>query len=449
VIASAGFHPTRSYCCDCGEEHAAELRQEGQGVVMDVVDCPHRPPSAAISSNAATFRAIRARSAHPAPVLPTVRGFSWINFLEITRDCNCSCPVCYADAGPGGGGYLTLTEVERIADRLAGEGLKAISITGGEPTLHPELLAIIGAVRRRGLDATLISNGLRIGRDPTLVRSLRAAGLTYLYLQLDSLRPEVCKRIRGDELVELRQRALKHAVQSGIPFGTDTTVVQDNLDELGALLTHATRYAPNLNLVTFLPVGTTGRYELDGEDIVDREHVIEALVRSGAVEGLTADHAWPFPRFAPIGIDVHPDCGVLLPLALDAGRLRPLDDYVDVAALFARMKASEGPIDRTRAAALFSYYFMRAVRPRKLPALLRMLAGTVTRRGDSSIVTVVVEQFCHPQRQDEERLDRCTTCVVLRDGSRVPLCVYQHADPRRARQTRAAASAAARAAKGA
>ena len=442
------LHRTSTWCCDCQTQHAAAILVEDQAVFLDV-DCPREPQRALLSNDAATFRAVRDKSALLAPVLESARGMSWINFLEITSECNCDCPICYADAGGDGAESMSVAEVERIARRLKAEGLKAISLTGGEPTLHPELLDVVRTVRGAGLDATLISNGLRLGQDAALAKRLRESGLTYLYLQLDTLREEICQKIRGDRLVALRQQAMEHVRQSGVPFGVNTTVIRDNLEEVPALLQHATRYAPHLNLVTFLTAARTGRFLLGDEVCLTREDIIAALVSSGLVEGLSADHFWPFPRFAPMGLDVHPDCGVNLMLALDRGRLRPLDHYVDVAALFGRMSRAGGGVSQVRAGLQLSSYFLRSVRPRQLPALTRMLRGLFTRKGDSSIITVVIEQFSHGQFQDQERLDRCTSCVILKDGKRVPLCVYQHNDPRRSPDTRIAHKAAARQAAGA
>jgi uncharacterized radical SAM superfamily Fe-S cluster-containing enzyme len=434
------FHRTRVHCCECQEIHEAALRVADGAVILEV-GCPRGTRAARVSSDAALFRAIRRRSALPAPALESVRGFTWVNFLEITRECNCTCPVCYADARPGAGGHLPLAEVEAVARALRDQGLKAISLTGGEPTLHPELPSIIANLRRIGLDVTLISNGLRLGRDPALARRLRRSGLTYLYLQLDTLSPRVCETIRGDREVETRLRAVEHARRAGMHLGVNVTVVRDNLDEAGALLAHAAARAPGLDLVTYLPAGNTGRFLLDEGALVTREDVIRSLVRSGVVDGLTADCFWPFPRFAPLGLDLHPDCGVVLPLALDRGRLFPLERYVDVAGLFRRLAAARGPVDRRRGMLVLGGAFLRSVRPGRAGAVARMLAGLFSGRGRSSIVTVVVEQFLDRQHQDEERIERCTTCAVLRDGRRIPMCVFQHADPRRSPDTRAARAA--------
>ncbi len=429
------FHRTRCHCCECGELHDASLK-EAEGSVVLEVHCPRGTGTALVSSDAAMFRRIREKSAFPDEPVASARGVTWVNILEITRDCNSACPICFAGSHPGRGGYLSVNEVARTARSLRAQGQKAVSLSGGEPTLHPHLGDVIRAARREGLDVTLFSNGLLLGEDPSLARRLAKGGLSYLYLQLDTLSEEVCAKIRGDRKVEVRLRAMRHARESGMRFGINVTVIRDTLAEAGQVLRRAADHAPHLSIVTFLAAGRTGRFHVPPESTVTREDVILALVRSGEVKGLAADHFWPFPRFAPLGLDVHPDCGVLLLLALDRGVLRPLDDYLDVASLYRRMREARGRFNRPWALLLFNLFLWRSIRLRKLLSLARMFLGLVFKRGRSSFLAVVVEQFLDGQHQDEERLERCTTCSVQAGGERVPMCLFQHADTRRGKTTR-------------
>ena len=61
-------------------------------------------------------------------------------------------------------------------------------MSGGEPTLHPDLDAIIRRIRERGAIATLITNGLLL--TPERIRRLNHAGLDYLQISIDNLRPD-------------------------------------------------------------------------------------------------------------------------------------------------------------------------------------------------------------------------------------------------------------------
>jgi pyruvate-formate lyase-activating enzyme len=434
--AGAVFHRTRAHCCDCGTLHDADVRETDGAVYLDV-HCPRGTGTALVSNDAATFRRVRERSALVAGEPPVSRGVTWINILEVARECNLACPICFAGSRPGAGGFLPVDEVRRTARALKAQGLLAVSISGGEPTLHPELEGILRAVRAEGLDATVLSNGLKLGEEPALARRLAASGANWIHLQLDTLREEVCAAIRGDRRVDLRLQALRNVAASGLRFGVNTTVVRENLPEVGRVLRRAADEGPGLGTVTLLAAGRTGRFLLPRESSVTREDVIHALVASGEVQGLTAGHFWPFPRFAPIGLDVHPDCSVLLLLAVDRGTLRPLDDLVDLEGLYRRMRRARGAFSRPRAFVLFNLLLWRSLRLRKLPALARIAFGLLFKRGTSWALALTVEQFLDPVHQDEERIERCTTCHVQAGGERIPGCLFQHADPRRAPVTRA------------
>ena len=76
----------------------------------------------------------------------------------------------------------------RRIDRLADLGTTIITLSGGEPTLHPDLDAIIARIRERGAIATLITNGLLL--TPERIGKLNRAGLDYLQISIDNARPD-------------------------------------------------------------------------------------------------------------------------------------------------------------------------------------------------------------------------------------------------------------------
>jgi MoaA/NifB/PqqE/SkfB family radical SAM enzyme len=77
-------------------------------------------------------------------------------------------------------------------DRLADLGTSIITLSGGEPLLHPEATAIIRHIRRRGAIATLITNGYLL--TPDLIEKLNAAGLDSLQISIDNLRPDAVSK---------------------------------------------------------------------------------------------------------------------------------------------------------------------------------------------------------------------------------------------------------------
>jgi MoaA/NifB/PqqE/SkfB family radical SAM enzyme len=102
------------------------------------------------------------------------------------RRCNLDCGYCNeydktSDPVP-------LSTMLRRIDRLGELGTTIITLSGGEPTLHPDLDAIITRIRERGAIATLITNGLLL--TPERIEKLNRAGLDYLQISIDNARPD-------------------------------------------------------------------------------------------------------------------------------------------------------------------------------------------------------------------------------------------------------------------
>ena len=107
------------------------------------------------------------------------------------RRCNLACTYCneYDKDSPP----VPTEEMVRRIDKLGGLGTAIITFSGGEPTLHPDLDALIRRVRERGAIATIITNGYLL--TPERIRQLNAAGLDYLQISIDNVQPdEVSKK---------------------------------------------------------------------------------------------------------------------------------------------------------------------------------------------------------------------------------------------------------------
>ncbi len=102
------------------------------------------------------------------------------------RRCNLACAYCNefdAVSAP-----VPLAEMLRRIELLADLGTTIITISGGEPLLHPDLDEIIRRIRRRGAIATLITNGYLLTVDR--IRRLNRAGLDYLQISIDNVNPD-------------------------------------------------------------------------------------------------------------------------------------------------------------------------------------------------------------------------------------------------------------------
>ena len=113
-----------------------------------------------------------------------------VHIIPIRR-CNLACTYCneFDDFSKP----VPLEEMFRRIDRLGEMGTAIVTISGGEPLLHPELDAVIGRIRKNGIMAGMITNGYLLTADR--IEKLNRAGLEYLQISIDNAMPdEVSKK---------------------------------------------------------------------------------------------------------------------------------------------------------------------------------------------------------------------------------------------------------------
>jgi uncharacterized radical SAM superfamily Fe-S cluster-containing enzyme len=112
--------------------------------------------------------------------------------IEITNRCNLSCPVCFSNAHYSAQD-ISVDRVHTYLEQLL-EITKTpipIQISGGEPTVHNSLPKIIAAAKGLGYrNIELVTNGIKISKNPEMLYKLKAEGLTAVYLQFDGLKKE-------------------------------------------------------------------------------------------------------------------------------------------------------------------------------------------------------------------------------------------------------------------
>jgi MoaA/NifB/PqqE/SkfB family radical SAM enzyme len=185
-----------------------------------------------------------------------------VNVVQIhpTLRCNLRCQHCYSTSGPELSGGLEVGELERLLPDLAAEGFNAISVSGGEPLMYPDLPRLLKAAAGLGLITSLTTNGLLL-----TARRLGeiAPHLTLLAVSVDGA-PESHNRLRAlptafakmaDKLALLRR--------SGVPFGVIFTLTRHNLPELAWVADFAVEAgAAQLQVHPLEGVGRARDYEL-------------------------------------------------------------------------------------------------------------------------------------------------------------------------------------------
>jgi uncharacterized radical SAM superfamily Fe-S cluster-containing enzyme len=145
-----------------------------------------------------------------------------LGIIEVTNACNLDCPLCFADSGtrnlqPGARHDLTYEQVEFMLDAyVRAEGNpEVLQFSGGEPTLHPQILDFIALAQRKGISHIMLNtNGVRIARDDRFLADL-ARLKPHIYLQFDGFDAETNRIIRGRaDLLEDKLLALDRLAQA-------------------------------------------------------------------------------------------------------------------------------------------------------------------------------------------------------------------------------------------
>ncbi|HEX2111749.1 MAG TPA: radical SAM protein [Gaiellaceae bacterium] len=171
----------------------------------------------------------RAAASSSHPVLVT---------LVVTRRCNLACGYCneYDHVSQPVATEALLARVNRLADM----GTSIVTISGGEPLLHPELELVVSEIRRRGMVATVITNGFPLTE--RWITRLNEAGLDYLQISIDNVKPDDVSRKSLDlldrKLVLLAKTAnftvnVNSVVGAGVENPEEALVVAERARELG------------------------------------------------------------------------------------------------------------------------------------------------------------------------------------------------------------------------
>ncbi len=154
------------------------------------------------------------------------------------RRCNLACTYCneYDKVS----NPVPLDEMDRRIDKLAALGTSIVTISGGEPLMHPELDDIISRIRSHKMIAGLISNGYYF--TPERIKRLNDAGLDSLQISIDNVEPDSVSKKSLKNLDKKLQHLAEHAefhvninsvIGGGIKTPEDALVIARRAVELG------------------------------------------------------------------------------------------------------------------------------------------------------------------------------------------------------------------------
>jgi cyclic pyranopterin phosphate synthase len=221
--------------------------------------------------------------------------------LSITEVCNFRCVYCLPNgyARDPEAQFLSVVEVGRLVAGFAALGVTKVRLTGGEPSVRPDLPAIIAsAADAPGIArVAMTTNGWKLGER---IGAWRDAGLTHLNVSADSLDPRTFARLTGHDRLPDILAGIDQALALGLGVKLNAVLMRDTFDPAAGQFAEWLRDRPSS--VRFIELMRT----LDNVDVFERQHL-----GGGAVERWLTERGWtPQPRRPEDGPAVeysHPD----------------------------------------------------------------------------------------------------------------------------------------------
>jgi pyruvate-formate lyase-activating enzyme len=181
----------------------------------------------------------------------TRRGVLWLGLT-----CDVRCKFCYDElVASREKAWMPVAEATSLLDKFRFfYGNVYVDFMGGEPTLHPDVLAIVAHAADIGLRPTVITHGMHLA-DMTRARAFADAGIHDILVSIHGT-GETVRQIhgRGRDNFARQLAALANLRSLGVPFRFNVTMIKDNLDELVAIADLAgTTGARVVNFLTFNP----------------------------------------------------------------------------------------------------------------------------------------------------------------------------------------------------
>ena len=271
---------TRSICSTCGEIIPAAYESREHNRVFFTRTCSmHGTFATDLGDNAAFYRKSfqverimlerygdggntdLSKGLSPFPL----RKPAGLVILEVTERCNLTCPMCYAFSSPSERDY-SLEEIESRLDQLIdveGKGI-SLQISGGEPSVRKDLDIIAAMVKRKGFaQLEMVSNGIRLAREPDFAEKLVKWGFTSVYLQFDSMRPQDIITLRGEDLWSVREKAIAALERVKLPSTLAVSLYDGlNTDQIQQIIHFAWLHPDTVCAIAFQAATPFGRFEV-------------------------------------------------------------------------------------------------------------------------------------------------------------------------------------------
>jgi uncharacterized radical SAM superfamily Fe-S cluster-containing enzyme len=343
--------------------------------------------------------------------------------VEVTNRCNMTCPICFSDSN-NATVDPSISEIRHYLLQLL-EVTKTpvpIQISGGEPSVRHDLPEIIALAKRLGYyHIELITNGIMIGKRPEWLLKLKEKGLTSVYLQFDGLKKETYLKIRGQDMTEVRLKAIESLRRSSLCCTLAVVVTRGVNDaEVGDIVNFGVDNIDVVRAINFQSAARfPGRFEMGGP--YDGYSLQELLKLIENQTGVAADTF----RSEHIG---HPDCNTMSLVFLVDGRLEPLFKYFSREDILTFLGNERRNMVLDAFAGKRAFFFRYLTNPEgwKLITKAVPIFGTnpfnVLRTKN---ILLFAKSFMEREGLDPDRISRCCYAITGKDGV-FSFCAYNN-----------------------
>lgn len=333
--------------------------------------------------------------------------------IEIVDSCNLACPTCFADSPVGAAGnrlkYHPLASLQsRIQGVIDRKGkIEILQLSGGEPTLHPQLFELIDWIHAHPMiDYCLVNtNAVRIAKEDAFLEELgkRARlGHFQLYLQFDGPQEAGQRDLRGADLRDMKRLAMERCEREGIPFTLAMTVMHENLPHLWDTIETGLSYGVCRG-ISFQPMFLTGRtIDSTGERLNTADIILGAVEQSSG--------KLRYEDFTPLPCG-DPNCATIGYLLRTPIGTRSISEFINFANVqgFLRDKVNYELSDLIQC----------GCENTELGDILHRFEMK-----EKDTFRLFIKPFMDAWTWDQDRIDRCCTHVIRQDGTLDSFCRY-------------------------
>lgn len=364
---------------------------------------------------------------HDCGLCPDHQQHACLGIIEVNSACNMNCPLCFAGASPGFS--LSLEEVEAMLDdfvRTEGSP-EVVQFSGGEPTIHPQILDFVRAAKERGIPFVMINtNGKRIAHDDRFLAELKELRPS-LYFQFDGFEAETYRIIRGEpDILDEKMRALDRLAANGLNVTLVPAIERGvNEHEIGRIVDFAIKH-PAVRGINFQPAFHAGRHmQHDPMQRMTIPDILKLIEQQTGGAFLKSD-------FIPVPC-CFPTCNSVTYAFIDGETVTPLSrivnvyDYLDyitnrvmpdfsieIKRALEGLWSSSAIPGSQKSAEQFSVSCQACGLPESL---------TIGDIADKMIM-IVLQDFMDPWTFNQKNLMKCCKEFLLPGGKQVPFCSY-------------------------